>query len=277
MTTTIGLLHPGEMGSVIGGTARGAGAVVLWASDGRSEATRKRAEEDGLRDVKTIARLVGESRIILSVCPPASAVAVAREVAAHSFRGIFVDCNAIAPDTTRDVGAIVTGSGATFVDGGIVGPPPRRSGVTRLYLSGDHAGDVQEVFTGTPLEAIVVTGPIGAASAVKMAYAAWTKGSQALLLAVRALAVREGVDDALIAEWKRSQPDLPGRSENAVGTARKAWRFVGEMDEIAKTFAGDGLPEGFHQAAAEIYRRLEDWKDTPTAPSLADVTKAVSR
>ena len=120
-------------------------------------------------------------------------------------------------------------------------------------------------------------GPIGAASSLKMAYAGWTKASQALLMAVRAIAVHEGVDEALLAEWARSQPDLPRRSEDAVrANARMAWRFVGEMEEIAVTCAAAGLPAGFHEAAAEVYRRLAGWKDTLTAPSVAEVAKALA-
>ncbi|MGH7322050.1 MAG: DUF1932 domain-containing protein [Candidatus Rokuibacteriota bacterium] len=114
-------------------------------------------------------------------------------------------------------------------------------------------------------------------SGVKMAYAGWNKGSQALLMAVRALATREGVDEALLGEWARSMPDLPKRSESAVAAnVRKAWRFVGEMAEIAATFAAAGLPAGFHEAAGEVYRRLVGWKDTPAPPSVAEVAKALA-
>ena len=275
--TTIGILHPGEMGSAVGAAARAGGARVIWASAGRGAATRKRAEADGLDDVDTLARLARESEIIVCVCPPASAPDVAREVAATRFGGTFVDGNAIAPATTRAVGEIVTAGGARFVDGGIIGPPPRKAGEARLYLSGPGAAAVAAVFKGTTLEAIVLDGPIGAASAIKMAYAAWTKGSQALLLAIRALAAREGVDAALLAEWARSQPDATGRSERAVSAnIKKAWRFVGEMDEIAATFEAAGLPNGFHEAAGEIYRRLAGWKDTATPPSMAEVAKTLA-
>jgi hypothetical protein len=127
------------------------------------------------------------------------------------------------------------------------------------------------------LTAITLEGAVGAASALKMAYAGWNKGSQALLLSIRALAAREGVDEALVREWALSMPDLAKRTEQAVeGNTRKAWRFVGEMHEIAATFAGAGLPEGFHEAAAEVFQRLAHWKDTPTPPSLADVQKALA-
>ena len=275
--TTIGILHPGEMGSAVGGAVRAGGVRVVWASAGRGAATRRRAETDGLEDVGTIARLARESETIVSVCPPASAADVAREVAALRFGGTFVDANAIAPATTRAVGDIITAGGARFVDGGIIGPPPRKAGEARLYLSGRGAADVAAIFKGTLLGAIVVDGGVGAASAVKMAYAAWTKGSQALLLAIRALAAHEGVDAALVAEWARSQPDATARSERAVSAnIKKAWRFVGEMDEIASTFEAAGLPGGFHEAAGEIYRRLAGWKDTATPPSMADVAKTLA-
>jgi 3-hydroxyisobutyrate dehydrogenase-like beta-hydroxyacid dehydrogenase len=275
--TTIGILHPGEMGSSVAAAAKAGGARVLWASAGRGAVTRKRAESDGLEDAGSVAALARESRLILSVCPPASAADVAREVAATGFRGTFVDGNAIAPATTRKVAAIITGAGARFVDGGIIGPPARKPGVTRLYLSGDGAAEVAAHFKGTLLEAIVVSGPIGAASALKMAYGGWNKGQQALLLAIRAYATHEGVDEALIAEWTRSMPDLPARSERAVeANIKKAWRFVGEMEENAAALEAAGLPTGFHDAAGEVYRRLAGWKDTTTPPSMAEVAKTLA-
>jgi 3-hydroxyisobutyrate dehydrogenase-like beta-hydroxyacid dehydrogenase len=262
----------------VGAAARAGGARVLWASADRSVATRARAEAEGLEDVGTLAGLVTESAVILSVCPPASALDVARQVAGLGFRGTYVDANAVAPETARAVGDLVTATGARFVDGGIIGPPPRRPGASRLYLSGPGAADVAALFREGPLAAIALDGPVGAASALKVAYAAWNKGSQALLMAVRALAMHAGVDEALLAEWARSRPDLPKRSADAVAdNTRKAWRFVGEMEEIAATFGAAGLPDGFHQAAAEIYRRLADWKDTPAPPSLAEVAKALTR
>jgi len=278
MSVTIGVLHPGEMGSGVAASAKAAGARVLWVSEGRGASTRKRAEAEGLEDVGTIARLAREARVILSVCPPASAMDVAREVAAQRFTGIYVDGNAIAPATTRKVGEIVTAAGATYIDGGIVGPPPRKPGVTRLYLSGTGAHDVAAMLNGGLLQAIALDGPIGAASAVKMAYAGWNKTQQALLMAVRAYAMREGVEEALLQEWAISQPDLPRRSENAAaGTASKAWRFVGEMEELAAAFAAAGVPGQFHDAGAEVYRRLAGWKDAPTPPSVAEVSKTLAQ
>ena len=276
--TTIGLLHPGEMGSAVGASARADGARVLWAAEGRGVATRGRAAAAGLEDAGMLGDLVGRSDAIVSVCPPDAAVDLARAVAAHRFAGVYVDANAVAPATARAIGEIVEKAGATFVDGGIIGGPPQTRGTTRLYLSGAAAARVAALFARGPLEAVVVPGGPGAASAVKVAYAAWTKGHAALLMAVRALAIAEGVDDVLVAEWKLSQPDLATRSESAVQrNTRKAWRFVGEMEEIAATFATAGLPDGFHEAAAEIYRRLAPWKDAQTPPSAAEACGALAK
>jgi 3-hydroxyisobutyrate dehydrogenase-like beta-hydroxyacid dehydrogenase len=273
--TTIGLLHPGEMGSSVGAAGRAGGARVLWTSEGRSASTRARAATEGLDDAGTLAALVAASDVIVSVCPPESAADVARAVSALGFSRLYVDANAVSPATAREIGAIVEKAGATYVDGGIIGPPARTQGSTRLYLSGQEAPRVAALFQGSLLGAVVVEGGPGAASAVKMAYASWTKGSSALLLAVRALAAAEGVEATLLAEWAISQRDLPGRSESAArGNAPKAWRFVGEMREIAATYAGAGLPDGFHQAAAEIYRRMAGYKDAPL-PSIEEVARAL--
>jgi 3-hydroxyisobutyrate dehydrogenase-like beta-hydroxyacid dehydrogenase len=266
------------MGASVGASGRTGGHRVLWASQGRGADTTKRAAAAGLEDAGTVAKLVGASDVVLSVCPPHAALDVARSVAGHGFRKLYVDGNAVAPATSREIAKIVQAAGATYVDGGIIGPPPDKPGTTRLYLSGAAAERVKALFEGGPLEAIVLPGDLTAASAIKMCYAAWTKGSQALIMAVRALATAEGVDEALLAEWHRSQPDLPKRSENAArGTARKAWRWVGEMDEIAATFDGDGLPDGFHRAAGELYRRMAVYKDAAAPPSIEDVAKTLLR
>ena len=273
---TIGLLHPGEMGASVGASGRNNGHRVLWASEGRGADTHRRATAAGLEDAGTLAALVAASDVVLSVCPPHAALDVAGSVAARKFRGIYVDGNAVSPATSRSIARVVQAGGAAYVDGGIIGPPPDKPDTTRLYLSGRDAERVRPLFAAGPLEAVVLTGDLMAASAIKMAYAAWTKGSQALVMAVRALAAAEGVDEALLAEWARSQPDLPKRSENAAkGTARKAWRWVGEMDEIAATFQGAGLPDGFHRAAGEVYRRMASYKDAPAAPSMEDVAKTL--
>jgi 3-hydroxyisobutyrate dehydrogenase-like beta-hydroxyacid dehydrogenase len=253
-TTVIGLLHPGEMGAAVGRCLTAAGYRVLWASEGRGPDTAARASAAGLTDVGSARGIVAEADVILSVCPPHAALDVAWAV--HGFTGLYVDANAIAPGTAREVAQLITGSGGRYVDGAIIGSPPVTPGTTRLYLSGPDAPAIRALFTGTPLEPRIAAGPDTAASAVKMAYAAWTKGTSALLLAARALAQAEGVEEALLAEWALSQPQLPEQVSRAARAAvTKGWRWVGEMDEIAACMAGAGLPDGFHQAAAEIYRR----------------------
>jgi 3-hydroxyisobutyrate dehydrogenase-like beta-hydroxyacid dehydrogenase len=274
--TTIGILHPGDMGVTIGTAARANGLRVLWASEDRSAQTRRRAEGAELEDVKTLPALVAASDVIVSVCPPHSALELARAVAAQGFSGIYVDANAVSPGTAGEIGQVVTQGGATFVDGGIIGPPARARGTTRLYLSGEQAGRIARLFELGPLEAIAMDGGAGAASALKMAYAAYTKGTAALLVAIRALAIRAGVDQALLAEWALSQPELGTRSERAAGeTARKAWRFTGEMAEIAATFDDAGLPDGFFLASGKVYDSLAAYKDAPGTPSVSDVAKAL--
>jgi 3-hydroxyisobutyrate dehydrogenase-like beta-hydroxyacid dehydrogenase len=273
---TIGLLHPGEMGSAVGAAAKAAGWRVVWASEGRSLASCARGAAAGLEDLGNLDRLLTGSEVVLSVCPPDAAVDLARAVAARGFCGVYVDANATSPAAARDIARVIEGTGGKFVDGGIIGPPPAKRGTTRLYLAGQSAVDVAALFHGSPLEAIAMDADIGAASALKMAYAAWTKGSAALLIAVRALAIAEGVEGDLIEEWRRSIPDLPSRSEMAVANnARKAWRFVGEMEQIAATFRDADLPYGFPLASQEIYERLRGYKDSPKAPSFAEVASAI--
>ena len=240
------------MGAAVGAVLRHQGLRVVWASDGRSAATRQRAEAAGLEDVVTAAKVV-RSDVVLSICPPHAALEVASSIG--SFDGLYVDANAVAPATARKVAEIVRAAGGELVDGGIVGSPPREAGTTRLYLSGAQAGPIRELFAGSVVDARVVSDEVGAASAVKMAYAGWTKGTAALLLAIRELARTEGVEETLLEEWDLSLPELRDRYRRAARSAdAKGWRWVGEMEEIAATFEAAGLPDGFHRAAAEVYR-----------------------
>ena len=274
--STLGLLHPGAMGVTVGAAARAGGARVVWASEGRSGATRERAAQAGLEDVGSLESLATQSEVILSVCPPNAAEKQASAVAALGFSGVYVDANAVSPQTARSIGAVFGDS--EFVDGGIIGPPAKTQGTTRLYLSGARASEVASLFAETALEAQALDAPAGAASALKMAYASYTKGVTALLAAIHSLADAEGVRDALLREWAQSQPDLAKRSERSIPAgALKAWRFVGEMQEIASTFETVGLPGGFHRAAAEIYTRLAAFKDAQTPPSVDEVAKTLRR
>lgn len=257
MDGAIGLLHPGEMGATLGARLVEAGRPVRWVSTGRSASTAERAAMAGLDDAGTLQRLVTSCDLIISVCPPHAALEVARGVAAAGFAGCYVDANAVSPATAKHVAAIVEASGARFVDGGIIGPPPTRAGTTRLYFSGRDAAEVSDRVATLAIDVHVVSDRPGSASALKLAYAAWTKGSAALLLAVRAAALATDVEAPLLREWETSLPGLVDRSVAAADSGvAKGWRWVGEMEEIASMFAGLGLPDGFHRAAAAVYTDL---------------------
>jgi len=272
--TRVLLLHPGAMGASVGAALARAGHETLWVSGGRSAATRQRAEQAGLRAVSDLAAAASGAEVAISVCPPEAAAEVARAVTDAGFVGTFVDANAISPATATAIGGIV---GERFVDGGIIGPPAWRAGVMRLYLSGERSAGVAALFAGTPVDARALPHPIGAASALKMCYAAYTKGSSALLLGVRALAQRLGITDALLAEWALSQPSLEARSNTAArNTSPKAWRFEGEMREIAATCRDAKLPDGFHAAAAEVYARMAVLKTQDDA-GIDDVIAALTK
>ena len=234
----VGLLHPGEMGASVGRALQANGHEVLWASEGRSDATSERAET--FRDVGTVGELADQAELILSICPPHAAVDVARAV--EGFSGTYVDANAISPMRAQEIAAIQP----RFVDGGIVGSPPDEPGTT-LYLSGSGAAAVAVLFLGSNLQPRVVAN----ASALKMAYAAWSKGTAAMLLAIRDVARHFEVEE----EWRMSVPELLERLEGAErSAAAKGWRWIGEMEEIADTFTAAGEPDGFHRAAAKVYR-----------------------
>jgi hypothetical protein len=181
------------------------------------------------------------------------------DVAAAGFSGTYLDANAISPATARRVWAMVEAAGAAYVDGGVIGGPHR----PHLYVSGDKAAQVAAAFSGPARTTVLTEGGPTAASALKMVFAGWTKGSTALLLAVAATARRLHVEGALRSEWESTEPGLLSRLA-AAGPASKAWRWVGEMEEIATTVDGAAMPGGFHRAAAEVYRRLAEFKDDRT-------------
>ena len=273
--TTLGILHPGQMGASVAAAAVAGGCTVYWAGAGRSAQTHARAAAQGLTDAGSLAQLCEQSDIIVSVCPPHAAEEVAAQALAHGFRGIFVDANAIAPARTAAIADRVHDAGATFVDGGIIGPPAWKPSTTWLYLSGPAADRVAGCFAGSTLATPVLGSEIGKASALKMVYAAYTKGTTALLSAILATAESLGVRADLAAAWERDRPGFTQQTET--GTRQvpaKAWRFAGEMEEIAATLAAAGLPDGFHLAAADVYTRLAHFKDGDT-PDLDAVLDAL--
>ncbi len=271
-----GILHPGEMGISIAASMQNSGHEVSWVTQGRSADTRERATAHKLREVPDLAALCAQADALVSVCPPDAATAVADAALAQGFAGLYLDANAIAPQRAQRMAADMEEAGATFVDGSIIGGPAWKPDSTWMILSGEASAQAAALFAAGPLETRILEGEVGRASALKMVFASWTKGTTALLAAVLGTAEALGVRDELQQQWARSGMALveeaPRRTRNVTS---KAWRFTGEMEEIAATFDGAGLPGDFHQGAAEVYRRLSVFKDAPETPPLEEVLAAL--
>lgn len=255
---SIALISPGDMGQAVGALMSRGGVRVLTCLAGRSERTRGLARAAGFTDVPTLEALVREAELVLSIVPPAQALAVARDVAGalRSTRSyvVYVDCNALAPRTVCDVARVIKPTGSGFVDAGIVGGPPRDAESPRFYASGpDRAlfGEMREA----GLDVRLLGDVIGEASAVKMCYAALTKGTTAIATELLVAARKLGVYDTLVAELRDSQPAQAKRMADAVpAMPGKAHRWIAEMEEIARTFEDVGLTPLIFQGAAEMYR-----------------------
>ncbi|TAH49999.1 MAG: NAD(P)-dependent oxidoreductase [Chloroflexota bacterium] len=274
----VGILHPGAMGVSVAASAINSGHRVIWASENRSQATRQRAAQYNLTDVETLAELCVQSEIILSICPPHAAEECAHQVIAQNFRGIYCDANAISPERARRIGDMLRAAAIDFVDGGIIGGPAWTRGETWLYLSGERARALADCFAQGHLETKIIGTEIGTASALKMCYAAYTKGTTALLCAILGASEQLGVRAELYAQWTRDDANFVCQTERrARNVTQKAWRFEGEMREIAATFASVGMPGEFHLAAAEIYRRLAPLKSANDMLALEDVLQSLTR
>lgn len=272
----IGILHPGEMGVFVAATVQNSGFEVYWASEGRSEASRVRAAEHNLSDAGALSHLCDTCDAIVSVCPPHAAEGLAHEVVECNFRGLFIDANAISPQKAWRIGDAMSAAGIAFVDGGIIGGPAWRDGSAWLSLSGQQAEQAATLFTEGPLHVDVLGAEIGKASALKMAFSARAKGTAALTLAVMGAAESLGVREALERQWQRYDDTEPATTHTLLQRiSKKAWRFAGEMDEVAETFGDAGQPDNFHQGASEMYSRLADFKDMPEVPSVKEVLEAL--
>jgi 3-hydroxyisobutyrate dehydrogenase-like beta-hydroxyacid dehydrogenase len=260
----VAMLHPGQMGAALAAQARRTGAGVLWWPAGRSEATAGRAAAAGLTAVPDLDELLDAAEIVLSVCPPEFAGEVAARVAGHGYRGVFVEANAISPRRCLDIAARLDRTGASMVDGGIIGPPPGDGTTARLYLSG-HAGGadaVQAIFHDTDVHVVTLGEEIGAASGLKAAFAHFNKISNVLSAVSHALAARHGVTDHLLAEAERFDRSPLLRPGSLPGVAARAWRWSPEMHEIADTLAATGLPADLPRAAADVLGHWRADKDS---------------
>jgi 3-hydroxyisobutyrate dehydrogenase-like beta-hydroxyacid dehydrogenase len=262
----IGVLHPGTMGSAVGSALKPVASAVIWAAAGRSVTTSRRAELADLVGVANLADLARRADVIVSVCPPDAARDVAEQVAAaldgRPERPLYVEANAVSPETVRGIGELLGAD--TVVDGSIIGPPAWEPGSTVLWLSGPAAATAAGLFAGTPFTPRVLDAPLGAASALKACFALQSKALPALLLAMAEAADRYGVRDALSDELARTgaAPLSDGADPKVAG---RAWRWVGEMAEAGAALAAVGVPDGFSLAAAEIYREIADKDPTDRA------------
>ena len=275
--TNVGVMSPGDMGQAVAVQLRGRGLNVLTALEGRSDRTRALAREAGLTDVGTIGQLVAQCDVVLSIMDPGSAVDFAR-LAADGLRAtasstLIVDCNAIAPDTVRQIADVIKQGGGRFLDAGIIGPPPRGKAKTNLYVSGPGAGDLEQL-AGPQLIIHAIGEGIADASALKMCYGALNKGTQALWLEVLIAAQRLGVAGLLEQQLQQSQterynwalsqfPQLPP----------KAYRWVPEMLEISKTLSAAGMTAKMFEGAADVYHFVAATSLGKETPESRDKTR----
>ncbi|MDP2662728.1 MAG: DUF1932 domain-containing protein [Dehalococcoidia bacterium] len=280
----VGIISPGHMGTAIGRMLRDHGIRVLTCLDGRSELTRLRALEAGFGEAPGYDRLVTEIDLLLSVVVPSEAVSVAKLVAGSlrrtGARPVYADCNAISPQTVAEIARVITEAGSSFIDAGVIGPPPSERGDTRLYCSGPDCSALEAM--GKFGLDIRVVGPLaGQASGLKMVYAASTKGTTALWTELLVAAKALGLDEALANEFSMSRSDISRRLMDGIPSMpRRSRRWVGEMEEIAATFEGLGLTPLMLQGAAAMFRlvgetALADQTSRQPDPSLEAVLEAL--
>ncbi len=272
--TTVGILHPGRMGASIGAALRPHVADVLWVEAGRSYQTTKRAEWADLVAVRSMADLVSRCSVVVSVCPPDAALAVARSVADAGGVDLYLDANATAPATMVAMAGLL---GADHVvDGGIIGPPAWQPGTTVLHLAGRRASEAAALFEPTPIEPRVVGANVGQASAVKACFSMHTKALPTIWAVIAAVADHFGVRDAVREELARDDIDLHALLDDIAQRATsKAWRWEGEMAEAALAVAEAGLPDGTSRSAAEVYRRVAAVVDRDSVPDREEWVRAL--
>ena len=280
----IGILHPGAMGAAIGAAMVPNAEAVMWLPAGRSQASRERAKRASLTAADSLKSLCRNCEVIVSVCPPHAATTCAEDVINSEFTGIYVEANAISPEKTLGIQKRLQSAGITMVDGGIIGGPvwpdkndpethPRS--LTQLYLSGSEATKIYRLFEGSGFGATCLSEAVGDASALTMAFAAYTKGSTALLTAIISVAEHYGVRNALENQWGEAMTQRT--HQQLITNSSKAWRFSGEMREIANTFKTAGNSDGFHLAAADTFDKLSAHKDWQQAPSLDEILESLKK
>lgn len=271
----VAIMSPGEMGHAVGRVLIEGGLEVITSLEGRGELTRSFAKQAGIRDAGGLEAMVGEADLVLSIVPPAksleTAAAAARAMLSAGKTPPYADCNAVSPDTTRRVGEEIARAGADYIDGGIIGGPPSKDSAPRFYVSGPRASLMSEL-DGKGITVRPIGDEIGRASGLKMCYASMTKGTLALQAAVFTTAEALGLTGELKNEIMEGREALYKQIEN--GTRRLpsvSGRYIGEMEEIAATYAAAGVTPKFHQGALDVYRFLAS---TPLAAETSETIDA---
>ncbi|WP_328541096.1 DUF1932 domain-containing protein [Streptomyces sp. NBC_00344] len=259
---TIGILHPGSMGAAVAGCAATNASTVLWCTAGRSPESVARAEQHGLEPVPTLQELLDRADTVISLCPPAAAEGLARDVAACNFSGVYVEANAITAERTQRIAALLLRAEAV-VDGGVVGSPPVNGKTPTLYLSGPAAATagLEALFSGTAVRTNCLGSAIGQASALKLAYASFQKTSRVLVALSIGLAKEHGVEQELVDIASRRSDSYLAEPEYIAKTAARAWRWGPELEEAADMLAAAGLPPELLRAAATTLARWDDAKN----------------
>jgi L-threonate 2-dehydrogenase len=260
MGITVAVMAQGTMGAGVGKRLKERGAEVRTLLSGRSEASAGRAKAAGMQPVADERELLAGADYFLSILPPDQAEGLASRLApalqSLPVKPVYVDCNAISPQSAERVAAIVEPTGAAFVDGGIIGGPPREGYSPAIYASGPDAERTKPI-ADYGIDWRIIDGPIGAASGLKMSYAGITKGTTAIAAAMLLGAARFGCADALIAELSSSQPEMLGRMKKSIpGMYDKAYRWVGEMEEISDFLDANAPSAEMYRGIAGLYQFL---------------------
>ena len=259
MTPIVAVIAPGNMGAAVAKRLTEHKVTVLTELTGRSEASAKRAREAGMQAVEE--QRLTDADFLLSIVPPGDALALAKRLAgvltAANKKPIYVECNAVSPQTMTQIADVITATGCAFVGAGIIGPPPKAGATnTKFYASGPHAREFARL-NDYGLIIRVLDGPLTAASALKMSYAGVTKGFTALGAAMMLAATRGGSAEALHAELAESQPGLLAfMTKMTPPMYSKAYRWVAELDEIAAFVDGDHPEHVMLEGAARLYERI---------------------
>jgi len=276
---TIAILSPGDMGHAVGQVLRTRGFDVIAYLRNRSQRTKDLANLAGIREVADMSEMVIQADLILSILVPEQALDTARNVAnAINKSGTsvtFADCNAVSPETTKNIESVICLSGNNYVDASIIGNPPGSGMPTRIYVSGEHSA-VMLNLDGGGIKTICLGDSIGQASAIKMCYAALTKGTFALYTAVLAAAEAMNLTNELRQEFINSQSDAYNQMEKQIPSLHtKAFRWIGEMNEIASSFTSVGVTPAFHQGAAEIYELISKVPFAHERPETIDTKRTL--